>query len=688
MNLDHRIGDKLALAFGTYYNRQFQRVIGDSPNAATAALNIFSRMYAIDPDINLLAKDPTTGQYFPFPDSANAANFNPVFGEIQRDSWNKRAGLQSSLQATYRPTSVLQLSTLFGYQRSDRQAQVQFQTAGALNTNGSVSPGEYDISADFDESFNGEIRAQILKGFGNWTTRSSAAVLGTVINNNGWEFQGDTLFQPQRDLDFARRYAADQTVRDQNTKSYNLTFGADYKARYIFDALYRKDGNSLLPPTSRWNDNMRLSGAWLVAEEPWWRFSQIPSFKLRYSIGTAGNNPLFADQYETYTQNAGTERIFKQNMGNNLIVPEKVTEQEFGLDMNYRNRFGAQFSFVRVYTKNAIRTDTISSYTGFDTQVKNLGDLLGKTYEATIEAQWFTRRNFIWSSTLVLDRSRIKIAKYPRLCAAANGSLQRECEGYEFGELYGAAFARDATQLSPRHVASNSLNQFQVNDDGLLVAVGPNGRWTDGKWGTNVVVDGITYQWGMPIIQGNYDAAGARAGNKVVNLGQSNPDAQLGLTNTVVWGPWNFFMQMTGQFGGLLYNRARERLYDIELHADVDQAGKPEYAKKPSVYYTNNPVAASGSTGLAPGVRVDWFAEPSGYAKISEMQVRYRLDRVPSMFSAVGINQASFALTARNLFSFTNYTGQDPEAGTATVRVDDIAYPRYRTFSFRTQLIF
>jgi hypothetical protein len=66
---------------------------------------------------------------------------------------------------------------------------------------------------------------------------------------------GDTLLQPQGDLDFARRYNADQTIRDQNTKSYNVTFGTDYKAKYIFDALYRRDGNSLLPPTSRWNDN-------------------------------------------------------------------------------------------------------------------------------------------------------------------------------------------------------------------------------------------------------------------------------------------------------------------------------------------------------------------------------------------------------------------------------------------------
>ena len=683
MNLDHRIGDKMSISFGTYYNRQFQRTIGGGND-------IFLRMYDLSPDLDLRAVD-AAGKLIPFPDGVNAALFNPVYGEKMRDTWNRRAGLQSNVAMNYRPTSILSLSAEFGYQRSDRNSQLLFLAPGEPNVVGTTvvtSPGEYDISADFDESFNGQLRASLLKGFGNWTARASGAVLGTMINNNGWVVQGDTLFQTQRDLDFARRYAADQTVRDQNTKSYNVTFGTDYKSRYIIDALYRKDGNSLLPLTSRWQSNMRLSGAWQIAEESWWHVNQIPSLKLRYSIGTAGNNPLFSDQYETYLQNAGTERIFKQDMGNNTLVPEKVTEQEMGIDMSYKNRVGLQLSYVRVYTQNAIRADTISSYTGFDTQVKNLGDLLGNTLEATIEAQWIARRKFAFSSNLVLDRSRIKIAKYPRLCAAPNATtLNRECEGYVFGELWGAGFVRDPQDLSPRHITNKTLDQFEINDDGLLVPVGPNGHWTDGRWGQNVVIDGITYQWGMPLVAGTYDATGARVGNKAVRLGQANPDFQYGLTNELQWGPWNLHMLITGQVGGLLYNRTKERLYDIELHADVDQAGKPESSKKPSVYYTANPVVASGSSGLAPGVRSDWYAEAGGYAKISELQLRYRFDRLP-VLNRVGVRQGSLALTVRNLFSFTNYSGIDPESGTANNRVDDISYPRYRTFSLRTQLAF
>jgi TonB-linked SusC/RagA family outer membrane protein len=681
MNLDHRVGDKLSIALGTYYNRQFQRQIG-------SADTIFTQMYDIAPDIDLLAIDPETGGLIAFPDGENANRFNPLYGERSRDEWNRRVGLQTNIDIAYRPLSMLKLEGQFGYIRSDRNAQLQFLLPGELQSDGDADPGSFDIAADFDESFNGQFSAAILTAMGGWTFRTNAAILGTIIQNNGWEVRGDTLFQPQPDLDFARRYAADQVRRDQKTKSYSINAGTDYEGKYIFDALYRYDGNSLLPEDSRWQGNMRLSAAWSMAEESWWRFTDLPLFKLRYSIGTAGNNPLFNDQYETYLQNAGTERIFKQNMGNNEILPEKVTEQEMGLDMSFRNRFGLELTYVRTHTQNTIRADTISSYTGFDTQQANLGDLQAQTYEATFEAQWINRTNFRWYSTLVADRSRNRITNYPRRCAPV-ATFRRECEGYVFGELYGASFATDARQLSPRHIASNSLDQFDVNDDGLLVAVGPNGSWTDGRWGTNVVVDGITYQWGMPIVQGVYGPTDSlRIGNAITNMGQSLPTFQFGLANDLVWNKWNMHIQFTGQVGGLLYNQTREDLYDLELHAEVDQSGKPEHAKKPSVYYTNQVVAASGSAGLSPDIRVNWFAEDGDYLKISELQLRYRFDRLPRALSQFGMKQGSIALTGRNLYSFTSYTGYDPEAGTANSRVDNLGYPRYRTYSAKLQLTF
>jgi hypothetical protein len=170
-------------------------------------------------------------------------------------------------------------------------------------------------------------------------------------------------------------------------------------------------------------------------------------------------------------------------------------------------------------------------------------------------------------------------------------------------------------------------------------------------------------------------------------MGQALPQAQFGLANDVIWGKWSFFLQLNGQIGGLIYNRTKEDLYDFELHADVDQAGKPGFAKKPSVYYTANPVAASGSSGLSADTRVDWFAEKASYLKVAEAQVRYRFDELPFL-RYVGVRQGSVSLIGRNLFNITGYSGFDPEVGEANVRIDEVGYPRYRNFTFRTQLTF
>jgi hypothetical protein len=193
----------------------------------------------------------------------------------------------------------------------------------------------------------------------------------------------------------------------------------------------------------------------------------------------------------------------------------------------------------------------------------------------------------------------------------------------------------------------------------------------------------------MPIVIGQYSPTDSlRTANAVTLLGQGLPDFQFGLGNNLVYGKWDFFVQTVGQVGGKLYNRTKERLYDLEFHRDVDQAGKPEYAKKPAIYYTGNVVGGTGgSSGLAPGIRINNFIEDAGFLKISELQVRYRFDNA-RWLAPIGARQASLAFNARNLWTLTGYSGYDPETGSANTRIDEISYPRYRTFSLRAQLTF
>jgi TonB-linked SusC/RagA family outer membrane protein len=688
VNLDYR-ATRMNAGLTMQYSKYYQA------NLAVADL-AFLNAQTICKCIDITAINPATGEYYPHPDIVNGDYVNPLYFEGNRDEWDRRIGVQTAGNIAYRPTSVLSLTATGGYQRQDREEQEKWVPIGTIYNTGSIAAGEFDVTTNMDETYNGTSRLQILTGMGGWTVRANGSVGGQMQKRNSISIVGDTLTQNQRDFDFIRRTSVSSNTRDVRNINLGGNVAFDYNQKYIVDVLYRQDGSSLLPPDTRWRSNGRASAAWSMNEEPWWPFADLSLFKPRYSIGTAGNNPSFSARYETYLQNSGFDRIFKQNMGNVDIKPEEVTEQEFGLDISFRNRHSVSLTYVRNIVKNAIRPDTILAYTGFDTQQTNLGNLRGDAYEATFESQWIQKRNFRWSSTLVLDRGRQKITSYPRQCPNANttSTLNRQCEGYVFGQMYGFWHVTDINELSPRHIANGNQDQFDINDEGFLVAVGPGGSWTDMRFGQTVNVDGINYGWGLPILAGVYDEDGDRVGNRVKILGQGLPDFSFGFGNQVTAGKWSVSMQTLGQVGGVIFNQAMVRSINRETHIVLDQGGKPDYLKKTIAYYINGISGSSGSGGLTANAinAFDYFIEGGSFLKISELRVAYRLDAGLPILRNLGMTSGSVALVTRDLYTFSNYSGYDPQVSgstnVTTARVDAAALPNYRNITASIRLIF
>jgi hypothetical protein len=121
-------------------------------------------------------------------------------------------------------------------------------------------------------------------------------------------------------------------------------------------------------------------------------------------------------------------------------------------------------------------------------------------------------------------------------------------------------------------------------------------------------------------------------------------------------------------------------MYQWAKSADVDQTGKPQELKKPIEYYVALYSANSPT---------DYFVEDAGYVKLREVSLRYRVTGRPlSWLSRFGATGASISLIGRNLFTFTDYKGYDPEVGGTLVRIDSFDYPRYRTFTGSIEFIF
>ena len=675
INVDHRAGDRFSASMGAYYQRLSDKTLSGSQGA-----NVFRDFIDLERDVDLLAPNPDGTPYLRNPDPLETSIVNPLYRESIRDARQERGGTQANLSANYRFNNFLSFSGQLGYQRVDIMRKY-FLPAGVVTTTNVVSTGQLQRGANFNESFNGDIGASVVGQWGDFNARSRLALLGELSKGDNWTTISDSLTAASvEDLDYGLdQYVDFHTPYDNRAKSILSNTALEYKARYILEGVFRRDGNSRYGPESRWQNNGRISGAWRMAEEPWWPLRQINEFKPRYSIGTAGNSPLIDDQFHLFTPVNG--RIIKTAMGNVGLIPEKVTEHEMGIDMSIANRFGIELTYARQKSENLLRANEISAYTGFDTQVQNVGTIIGKTYEATLEAHWFNGRRFRWNSTLVADRSRAKITKYNR--EACPEDITIYCEGVTFGEMYGFFLAKSTRQLRRVHQNPASLAQFDVNDDGLLVAVGPNGSWTDARWGQTVTIDGIPYRWGMPIIQKDEDGSNTWGLNA-----QGLPDFQFGLANNFNYGNWNAYVMLNGQWGGKNFNVTKRTYLYEGVHGDVDQTGKPEHRKKPLDYYAASTSGTTTSVSSGNEFSYDYLLEDGTYAKIDEVLIGYRFPGTTRWLAATGLESGRIAVVGRNLYSFTNYTGYDPEIQSATVRRDDNGYPRYRTVTFQLELIF
>jgi hypothetical protein len=118
---------------------------------------------------------------------------------------------------------------------------------------------------------------------------------------------------------------------------------------------------------------------------------------------------------------------------------------------------------------------------------------------------------------------------------------------------------------------------------------------------------------------------------------------------------------------------------------DMDMGGKPADQKVPFSIFTQ-----SLYNGL---VASDYFVEDGSYVKAREVSVSYTLggralriaglDRIAS-----GIK---LALIGRNLYTWTKYTGFDPDVtagGDFNFRVDGFRYPNFRTITGQVEFTF
>ena len=668
VNLDHRLRDDFSVGISAFHSRSKQDDLIGSASEGGAFWDLM--MYA--PDVNLAQRD-ANGKYIQVPDPLVLAQ-NPLWTEANFENLDRRSRTQANVTARWSPLSWLTLQGEGSYDRFDGN-DLSYTAKGTPNsvTSTSTSDGSLDLANEYADALNGSVSATAMHNFGDLTTRLTVRGVAEREKNVSMSADGDdftVIGVP--DISAANTRDASSGLTEIKANAFMTQTGLDYAGRYVFDALFRRDGSSLFGPDARWNTYYRVAGAWLLGQEEWWPVEQLGEFKVRYAVGTAGSRPNFSDQYETWNVSGTTGAITKGILGNRELRPAITTEHEAGIDFILLDRYAVELSYIRQETRDQIIQMSLPAHIGYSVQWQNSGTQEGRTLEATIQANIVNRPGFTWSTTLVADRSRSEITEWNRPCFF--DGLNNICEGAALDEMWGERFYTSLDELPE----SLPREEFEVNDDGYVVWVGAGNSWQDGLWGTTTQLGSRTLKWGHAVKE--LDADGFPV---IQQIGSSAPDVQIGWLNNIRWRGFTVHTQFHAQIGGEVYNATRQRLYQHTRHGNLDQFGKPGYAKKTVDYYFTLYNAMENTSE---------FVEKGSFLKLREVSVQYRLSRSQlarfGAFGALAPEGINLGVNARNLFTITPYSGFDPEVGSVLQRRDYFVYPNTRNFTGFVEITF
>jgi TonB-linked SusC/RagA family outer membrane protein len=658
LNVDQGVTDKADFSASVTYgiNRN------DYDPAGTAG---FFGLLQAPPDIDLRQPNGNdTIPYFPkVPDVVSPnARANPLYDWANDQNMYRRERILGAFSARYRPTTWLRLEASYGTDRLNRR-QTGYEFRGYLGENGQPTTGSYSIGNLNSVAENTQINATATKlFFGSILSTTRLAYLVEKTDSTGSTASGNKLnvtdvpdlaaLDPSQ-ISIGSGYIATRTIDYQ--ASQNVTI----KDRYILDAQVRRDGSSLFGPDARYANFYRVAGAYRVSED--FHIPGIQELKLRAARGTAGLRPSYSNQYETYSIGAG--QITKSQLGNKDLKPAIQTENEFGVNAAFADRFDLEVVHADRVTRGAFLAIPLSlaQSGGFSTQVQNAADVGAKTTELSLQTRVIDRPNFSYSFGLTGDHTTQRILKMNRAPFRINQFGQGQDvfyykEGESLGIMYGTRWVRSFDELKQNPAyASAVATDYVVNPLGLLVKASTRGLNTERP---------------IAFVDAN--------GQTQFKIGDVNPDFSFGFSNNISVRGVNIYALFDGQKGGQIYNFTKQWMFQDFRHADEDQSGKSAADKVALPFY---------ASGLYNGlVGSDYFVEDGSYVKLRELSVSYDLG--PRVLDRAGLgryaNNVKLALIGRNLKSWTHYSGFDPEVTAGNdfnFRIDGFRYPQFRTIT-------
>ena len=434
---------------------------------------------------------------------------------------------------------------------------------------------------------------------------------------------------------------ADTTDNDYGFLSFFARAEYNYANKYYLELSGRADASSRFGASGRWAGFGSVGFMWnmrnedfMAANRSWLTFAQIS-----LSTGTSGNSAI--PNYEHLAlvggngDYMGTPGLAPMSQGNENLGWEKTWTTNLGLHFGFWNRLNADLELYHKYTSGLLMSVPKSfSDNGFGARWDNIGAMINTGAELSLTGTVIKTRQFKW------DLSANVSYTYNEIAELYNGVQEYELAttnlklvvGHDFGEFYMNRFAgvNPANGDALWYTKDGNLTTEIRDEDKVMTGKSNNAPWMGG-FGTSLAWKGFSlsaqFSW-------------------VADRWMINND--------------RFFQESNGRFQS--YNQSKKLLDRWKQPGDMTDT--PRHG----VYMEFD----------------DRLLEDASFLRLKNLMFGYSFPQ-QMMAKTRFISSLRLYFQAQNLFTFTNFTGLDPESAS---NIYIAQYPMSRQFTFGLDITF
>ncbi len=470
---------------------------------------------------------------------------------------------------------------------------------------------------------------------------------------------------------------------EQTLAGKMLRLQYNYNDRYLFSASYRYDGSSQFSEDNRYKGFLGLSAGWNISEEGFFKKGKISEtisdLKLRVSYAEVGNQSIASYSYIPVIE-SGINYPFGPNEGleygliQRTIVDPNITwetkiSKNIGLDLNmFKNRLQFTADLYQENREDMLLRERLPPSSGathprtndvYDVKMINAGDMVNEGIELALKYNNKTKWGLKYNIAATFTKNNNEVTNL---------------NGIERGYANGRPVVSQGNNVDYTTYLAEGYEAgafFLVQTSGVIK--------TQEQLDAYRVIDASAQLGDMMYIDQN--------GDSVINdddrvyAGSGQPEFEAGLSLSLEYKNFDFFINNYFSYGAEVYNGAKLYAYMEGRHRDQFSMWSPQNP--------DSNIPTNRENNFHSNVRAwsDYFLEDGTYWRIRTITLGYT---IPDL-DKIGIERARVYLTSVNPFTFTDYDGYDPEVGGDGLflrGVDRGNYPVTRQFMLGLQLQF